>query len=50
MLAIQMKNFLESLKYMGLGMLCIFAITAVIILAIYGIQKISSKPKTKEDK
>ena len=41
---------LESLKYMGLGMLCIFAVTAVIILAIYGLQKLlSPKKDTKED-
>ena len=39
------QALLESLKYMGLGMLCIFAVTAAIILAIYGIQKLFS-PKS----
>ena len=33
---------LESLKYMGWGMLGIFAVTAVIILAIYGLQRLLS--------
>ena len=44
------QALLESLKYMGLGMLCIFAVTAAIILAIYGLQKLlSPKQDTKED-
>ena len=40
---INLPALLESLKYMGWGMLSIFLVTAVIILAIYGLQKLLSQ-------
>ncbi len=36
-------GFIESLKYMGLGMLGIFAVIAVIILSVIIMNKISNK-------
>ena len=41
-------NFLSMLKYMGLGMLVIFIIISIIILATVLINKIFS-PKKKKD-
>jgi len=47
--------FLENLKYMGLGMLGIFVVMGVIILAVYGLgalnarrQKIKNKQQNEE--
>ena len=44
---IDFQALLQSLKYMGWGMLGIFAVTAVIILAIYGLQKLLSPRENK---
>ena len=44
------ENFMKSLPYMGEGMLCIFIVIGVIILSVYALNKLSSRPsKTKED-
>jgi len=46
-------RFLFSLKYMWQGMLCIFIVIGVLILSIYGLNKISnaiaSKKNSKEE-
>ncbi len=42
-------NFVTSLKYMGIGMLGVFMIVGIIILATYGIAKFTSG-RRKEDK
>lgn len=36
-------NFVYNLKYMGTGMLGIFVVMGVIILAIYGLGKLFNK-------
>ncbi len=47
------NRFLFSLQYMWKGMLCIFIVIAVIILAIYAMNKIfgsiDAKKKAKEN-
>ena len=44
-LAFEPANFIENLRYMGIGMLVIFAIIGVIILATMAINKIFSGKK-----
>lgn len=44
-LAFEPANFIENLQYMGIGMLVIFAIIGVIILATMAINKIFSGNK-----
>ena len=41
-------KFVENLRYMGLGMLGIFTVTAVLMLIIIGLKKLfpSQKPDT----
>ncbi len=39
-------NFIASLKYMGIGMLGVFMIIGIIILATYGISKFALGKKT----
>ena len=38
-------NFVESLRYMGTGMLGIFVVMGVIIAAIYGLGALFNKSK-----
>ena len=38
-------NFVHSLKYMGIGMLGVFMIIGIIILATYAIGKFTGKTK-----
>ncbi len=38
-------EFIHSLKYMGIGMLGVFMIVGIIILATYGIAKFASGKK-----
>ncbi|MBQ8357388.1 MAG: oxaloacetate decarboxylase [Clostridia bacterium] len=45
-------NFVTNLKYMGVGMLGIFIVMGVIILAVYGLGALfnkSEKNKNKKD-
>ena len=45
------EEFLPNLKYMGIGMLCIFIVIGVIILSIYMINFFANRPKKeKKDK
>lgn len=45
------QNFVESLKYMGAGMLGIFVVMGVIILTTYGLGRLfSRKPKQNDEK
>lgn len=44
----QPKEFIYNLKYMGIGMLGVFMIVGIIILATYGIGKLTSKPSEKD--
>ena len=45
------EEFLPNLKYMGIGMLCIFIVIGVIILSIYLINFFANRPKKeKKDK
>ena len=50
---ISMERCLYSLQYMWKGMLCIFVVILVIILAVYGmnfvITKLEEKKKQKEE-
>lgn len=40
--------FIENLKYMGLGMLCIFIVIAVIIGIVMLLEKLTSRKKTDD--
>ena len=42
------ENFVPNLKYMGIGMLCIFVVIGVIILSIYLINLFANKPKREK--
>lgn len=42
--------FVENLKYMGLGMLGIFVVMGVIILAVYGLGKLTARRQSKKNK
>jgi Na+-transporting methylmalonyl-CoA/oxaloacetate decarboxylase gamma subunit len=42
--------FLENLKYMGLGMLGIFAVMGLIILAVYGLGALNANRQKKKNK
>lgn len=42
------KMFIESLKYMGAGMLGIFIVMGVIILTTYGLGKLFSRRAKKQ--
>ena len=42
--------FLENLKYMGLGMLGIFVVMGVIILAVYGLGALNAKRRKNSTK
>ena len=42
--------FVENLKYMGLGMLGIFVVMGVIILAVYGLGALNAKRRKKSKK
>ena len=42
--------FLENLKYMGLGMLGIFVVMGVIILAVYGLSALNFRRQNKKSK
>ena len=41
--------FVENLKYMGLGMLGIFIVIGVIILAVVGLNKVTAPKTEKKD-
>ena len=43
------QNFVESLKYMGAGMLGIFIVMGVIIASVYGLNKLFSGKKKKDN-
>ena len=44
-------NFINNLKYMGIGMLGVFMIVAIIMIATYAIMHFTSgKKKDKDDK
>lgn len=40
--------FIENLKYMGLGMLCIFIVIAVIIGVVMALEKLTSAKKSED--
>ncbi len=42
-------NFVHNLKYMGIGMLGVFIIVGIIILATYATNKLTNK-RSKDDK
>ena len=42
--------FLENLKYMGLGMIGIFVVMGVIILAVYGLGALNAKRQKMKNK
>ena len=42
--------FVENLKYMGLGMLGIFLVMGVIILAVYGLGALNAKRRQNSKK
>ena len=44
------EEFLPNLKFMGIGMLCIFIVIAVIILAIYLTGFLTNRSGKKEKK
>lgn len=44
------EEFLPNLKFMGIGMLCIFIVIAVIILAIYLTSFLTNRSGKKEKK
>lgn len=46
---VDFNRFFESLKYMGVGMVCIFVVIGVIALATYLLNKITSPKKTATD-
>ena len=46
---VDFMQFVYNLKYMGIGMLGVFMIIGVIILATYAVGKLTA-PKDKEDK
>ena len=48
---ISMDRFLESLKYIWQGMLCIFLVIGLIIVVVYALNTVSNKiAKRKEEK
>lgn len=42
-------EFINNLKYMGIGMLGVFMIVAIIMVATYAIMHFTSKSKKKDD-
>jgi len=40
------ETFVESLKYMGIGMVCIFVVVGVIALGVGILNKVTTKKKT----
>ena len=42
------QMFLENLKYMGLGMLCIFIVIGVIIVIVMLLEKLTSRKKSDD--
>ena len=42
-------NFVENLKYMGIGMLGVFMIIALIIIATYAIGYFTAEKKKEEE-
>ncbi len=42
------EMFIENLKYMGLGMLCIFIVIAVIIGIVMLLEKLTSRKKSED--
>ncbi|MBQ8186163.1 MAG: hypothetical protein IJ037_04750 [Clostridia bacterium] len=42
------EMFVENLKYMGLGMLCIFIVIAVIIGIVMLLEKLTSRKKSDD--
>ncbi|MBO7309939.1 MAG: OadG family protein [Clostridia bacterium] len=42
------QRFLDSLQYMWKGMLCIFIVIGVIIIFIYGMNKVTNKIVSKK--
>lgn len=44
----QPMEFIYNLKYMGIGMLGVFMIVGIIILATYGISKFTAKKNNNE--
>lgn len=48
MLTFEPINFVNNLKYMGIGMLGVFMIVAVIVAATYVINYATSKRKNKK--
>ena len=42
-------NFITNLKYMGIGMLGIFIVMGVIIASVYGLNKLFSGKKKKDN-
>lgn len=50
---IDFPAFLDSLQYMGMGLIGIFAVTAIIILCVFGLNKtmtyFANRPKKKDD-
>lgn len=40
------ETFLESLKFMGIGLVCIFAVVGVIALGVALLNKLTQKKKT----
>lgn len=46
---IDFAAFVDSLKYMGQGLLCIFIVTGVIIGSIYILNKLTAEKKKSDD-
>ena len=42
-------SFVENLKYMGLGMICIFIVIGVIVGVVIVLEKITSRVKKADD-
>ena len=42
-------SFVENLKYMGLGMICIFIVIGVIVGVVMILEKVTSRAKKSDD-
>ncbi len=42
-------NFVANLKYMGLGMICIFIVIGAIVLSVVALEKITARTKKSEN-
>ena len=49
LLEVNVDRFLKSFVYMGKGMLGIFIVIGVLVLGITALNKLSSRPKKKDE-